>query len=250
MSRAFGLPASAARSIERKASRLTRLISGIGSAPGLSGLRSQASVQAERSWRAGLPVRLFTRTASRLEASIIFSRKISVVSLSTVASHTEPVQTPAAPIAMQAAIWAPFMMPPAASTGTSRIGLIAFSTSGTSTMVVTSPQWPPASVPCTTRMSTPAATWRIACSLAPTRAATGTPCFLPISIISGGGTPSALAISLIGCSKAASSTSSAVCRIERLGRSSETSAAASRRRRPAGRRRNGDARPGCALREL
>ena len=140
-----------------------------------------------------------------------------------VASQTEPVQTPAAPMAMQAAIWRPFMMPPAASTGTSRIGLIAFSTSGTSTMVVTSPQWPPASVPCTTRMSTPALTWRIACSLAPTRAATGTPCALPISIISGGGTPSALAISLIGCSNAASSVRSAVSGSNGCGRSSETS---------------------------
>ncbi len=134
-----------------------------------------------------------------------------MVSDSTVASHTEPVQTPAAPIAMQAAICRPVMMPPAASTGTSRIGLIALITSGTSTMVETSPQWPPASVPCTTRISTPAATWRSACSLAPTRAATGTPCFLPISIIAFGGTPSALAISRIGCRNEASSTSSARC---------------------------------------
>ena len=149
--------------------------------------------------------------ASREEAAIIFSRKISVVSDSTVASHTEPVQTPAAPIAMQAAICRPVMMPPAASTGTSRIGLIALITSGTSTMVETSPQWPPASVPCTTRISTPAATWRSACSLAPTRAATGTPCFLPISIIAFGGTPSALAISRIGCRNETSSTSSARC---------------------------------------
>ncbi len=144
--------------------------------------------------------------ASREEAAIIFSRKISVVSDSTVASHTEPVQAPAAPIAMQAAICRPVMMPPAASTGTSRIGLIALITSGTSTMVETSPQWPPASVPCTTRISTPAATWRSACSLAPTRAATGTPCFLPISIIAFGGTPSALAISRIGCRNETSST--------------------------------------------
>src|SRR5215469_5105443 len=104
MSRAFLLPASAALFTERSAFSETRLISGMGSAPGLFGLRSQASVQAERSWRAGLPVRVFTRTASRLDASIIFSRKISLVSLSRVASHTEPVQTPAAPIAMQAAI--------------------------------------------------------------------------------------------------------------------------------------------------
>src|SRR3954452_21336370 len=104
MSRAFGFPAAAERSMERNASRLIRLISGIGSAFGLLGLRSHASVQVERNWRAGLPVRLRTRTASRLVASIIFWRKISDVSDSTVASHTEPVQTPAAPIAMQAAI--------------------------------------------------------------------------------------------------------------------------------------------------
>src|SRR5712664_3962688 len=155
---ARGLPAAAARSIELKASRLMMLCSGIGSAPGLSGPRSHASVQTERNWRAGFPVRPLERTASRDEAAIIFSRKISVVSDSTVASHTEPVQTPAAPIAMHAAIWRPVMMPPAASTGTSRIGLIALITSGTSTMVETSPQWPPASVPCTTRISTPAAT--------------------------------------------------------------------------------------------
>ena len=62
-------------------------------------------------------------------------------------------------------------------------GRAVAATSGTNTMVETSPQWPPASVPCTTKMSTPAATWRSACSLAPTSAATGTPCLRPISII-------------------------------------------------------------------
>ena len=138
------------------------------------------------------------------------------------ASQTEPVHAPAAPMAMQAAIWAPVMIPPAASTGTSRIGRIAFSTSGTSTRVDTSPQWPPASVPWTTRISTPALTWRMACSFAPTRAATGTPCFLPISIIAGGGTPSALAMRRIGNSKAASSTSIAWAGSKGWGRSSPT----------------------------
>jgi hypothetical protein len=38
-------------------------------------------------------------------------------------------------------------VPPAASTGTSRIAFTALITSGTTTMVETSPQWPPASVP-------------------------------------------------------------------------------------------------------
>jgi hypothetical protein len=102
--------------------------------------RSHASVQTERSCRAGFPVRLLERTASREDAAIIFSRKISLVSDSTVASHTEPVHAPAAPIAMQAAICRPVMMPPAANTGTSQTGLIALITSGTSTMVETSPQ--------------------------------------------------------------------------------------------------------------
>ena len=62
------------------------LCSGIGSAPGLSGPRSHASVQTERNCRAGFPVRPLERTASRDEAAIIFSRKISDVSDSTVAS--------------------------------------------------------------------------------------------------------------------------------------------------------------------
>src|SRR4051794_39140123 len=132
-SRACAFPAAAARSIELKASRLMMLCSGIGSAPGLSGPRSHASVHTERNCRAGFPVRPFERIASREDAAIIFSRKISVVSDSTVASHTEPVQAPAAPIAMHAAICRPVMMPPAASTGTSQIGLIALITSGTST---------------------------------------------------------------------------------------------------------------------
>src|SRR5262249_58947362 len=110
-SRAFGLPAAAARSMELKASRLMTDCSGIGNAPGLSDARSQASVQTERSCRAGFPVRPLERTASREDAAIIFSRKISVVSDSTVARHTEPVQAPAAPIALQAPICRPVMIP-------------------------------------------------------------------------------------------------------------------------------------------
>jgi len=97
----------------------------------------------ERNCRAGLPVRPLERMASREDAAIIFSRKISDVSDSTVASHTEPVHAPDAPSAMHAAIWRPVAIPPAASTGTSRIGLIARSTSGISTSVETSLQWPP-----------------------------------------------------------------------------------------------------------
>src|ERR1700761_4731517 len=102
MSRALALPPAAAFSIEARAFSLTRLISGIGRAPGLSGLRSQASVQPERSWRAGWRVRVWVGGAPREGASIIFPGKIALVSLSVGASQTEPVQTPAAPIAMQA----------------------------------------------------------------------------------------------------------------------------------------------------
>src|SRR5439155_21616844 len=119
---------------------LMRLWKGMGNAPGLSGC-SQASVQAERNCREYFPVRHLDRTVSRDLAAIIFSRKISEASDSVVASQTEPVHTPAAPIAMQAAIWRPVMIPPAASTGTLRIGLMARSTSGTNTSVDTSPQW-------------------------------------------------------------------------------------------------------------
>src|SRR5215211_7733858 len=97
-----------------------RVCKGIGSALIPSG-PSHASVHAERSWRVYLPVRHLERTVSRDLAVIIFCRKISVVSDSVVASHTDPVHTPAAPRVMHAAIWRPVMMPPAANTGTLRI---------------------------------------------------------------------------------------------------------------------------------
>ena len=48
----------------------------------------------------------------------------------------EPHHTPWAPSAMAAAIWRPDAIPPAASTGA---GATASTTSGTSTMVATSP---------------------------------------------------------------------------------------------------------------
>lgn len=68
--------------------------------------------------REGLPVRPFDRTVSREVAATIFSRNTSEHSLSGVASQTDPVHAPAAPIAIAAAICAPVMIPPAASTGT------------------------------------------------------------------------------------------------------------------------------------
>jgi hypothetical protein len=62
-------------------------------------------------------------------------RNTGEVSLSVVASHTDPVQTPAAPIAMQPAICLPVMMPPAARTGT--LPATARRTSGIRTIVET-----------------------------------------------------------------------------------------------------------------
>ena len=61
---------------------------------------------------------------------------------SAVASQSEPIHTPCAPSASDAAICAPVPIPPAASTG---VGETAFTTSGTSTIVAISPVCPPAS---------------------------------------------------------------------------------------------------------
>src|SRR3546814_12861743 len=76
---------------------------------------SHASVQGERSWREGLPVRLFERTVSRALAASILSLTTGLVSASAVVSHTDPHPAPCAPIAIAAAIWRPVTMPPAAS---------------------------------------------------------------------------------------------------------------------------------------
>src|SRR3546814_3765915 len=65
---------------------------------------SQASVHDERSWREGLPVRLFDRTVSRALAASILSFTTGLVSASAVVSHTDPHQAPCAPIAIAAAI--------------------------------------------------------------------------------------------------------------------------------------------------
>ncbi len=102
---------------------------------------SQASVQGERSWRDGLPVRLFDRTVSRALAASILSFTTGFVSASAVVSQTDPHQAPCAPIAIAAAIWRPVTMPPAARIGVvSPIASSAAATSGTSTIVATSPQ--------------------------------------------------------------------------------------------------------------
>ena len=133
-----------ARLTRRAASANTIPWSGIGSGSGVSS-RSHASVHAVRSWRAGLPVIDRERTVPRELAASRFSTAIGLVSASATVSQIEPVHTPCAPSASAAAIWRPRPIPPAASTGTS--GPTASTTSGTSTIVETSPQWPPASVP-------------------------------------------------------------------------------------------------------
>ena len=88
---------------------------GIGSGSGAS-LLLQASDQADCNWRVGLPVRLRERTVFADDAYSIFSFTVGIVSASLVVSQTEPHHTPAAPIAMQAAICRPVAIPPAAST--------------------------------------------------------------------------------------------------------------------------------------
>jgi NAD(P)H-dependent flavin oxidoreductase YrpB (nitropropane dioxygenase family) len=98
-------------------------------------------LQGERSCRVYLPVRLRERTVCRELAERNFSLITGAVSASAVVSHTEPVQAPSAPIAIQAAICLPVTMPPAARMGISRSYSFNDSrTSGTSTRVDTSPQ--------------------------------------------------------------------------------------------------------------
>ena len=86
--------------------------------------------------RAGLPVSDRDRMVSREVAARNFCFTAGWVSASSVVSHTEPHHTPSAPRASAAAICRPLPMPPAASTG---VGATASTTSGTSTMVETSP---------------------------------------------------------------------------------------------------------------
>jgi len=92
--------------------------------------------------RAGLPVTERDRTVSRLPAARKDSFWASGDADSVTVSQIEPVQAPWAPMASAAAIWRPVPIPPAASTG---LGATASITSGQSTMLPTSPVWPPPS---------------------------------------------------------------------------------------------------------
>ena len=75
----------------------------------------------------------------RESAWMYFSLIIGDVFASATVNQTDPVQTPSAPIAIAAAICRPVTIPPAASTGTLE-SCTAWQTSGTRTMVDTSPQ--------------------------------------------------------------------------------------------------------------
>ncbi len=86
---------------------------------------SQAAVQDDFSCRENLPVRALERIVSPEVAWIIFSLTIGFVSASLVVSHTDPVQAPAAPMAIHAAIWRPVTIPPAAKIGTFPKGCMA-----------------------------------------------------------------------------------------------------------------------------
>src|SRR5207253_551146 len=112
-------------------------------------------------WRAGFPVSARDRTVSRDVAFKIFASATGWRSLSVDAIQIDPVHAPSAPSASAAATCRPQPMPPAARTG---VGATASTTSGTRTSVAISPVWPPASLPDATTMSTPASTWRRACS--------------------------------------------------------------------------------------
>ncbi len=82
-----------------------------------------------------------------------------------------PIATPAAPYASAATSPRPSWNPPAATTGMST----ASTTCGSSTVVATSPVWPPPSPPCTITASAPHAATFSACRRAPTEGTTTTP---------------------------------------------------------------------------
>ena len=96
--------------MRRDASAMSIGCSGIGNGPG-DAADSHSSVHAERSWRAGLPVRLRERSVSDDVAARNFSLTNGWVSASAVVSHTEPHHTPSAPSASAAAICRPVADP-------------------------------------------------------------------------------------------------------------------------------------------
>ena len=88
-------------------------------------------------------VRTVSLDVARVNAVVPASLLVSRFWYSSVPSQIDPVHTPCAPSASEAATWRPEPMPPAPSTGTS--GPTASTISGVSTMLAISPVWPPAS---------------------------------------------------------------------------------------------------------
>ncbi len=87
------------------------------------------------------------------------------------ASSGVPIHTPAAPATSAPAIARPVAIPPAATTGRS----VIVSASCSSGSIARRPVCPPASVPCTTTTSTPAATARWTSAVVLTCAQTAIP---------------------------------------------------------------------------
>ena len=102
----------------------------------------EASLNALRSTRQGLPLWARVITVSSLLAAISFLASACGISCSRVPSHSVPSHEPCAPRASEAATCAPVPMPPAAMTGRPSA---AATICGTSVKVPTGPVWPPAS---------------------------------------------------------------------------------------------------------
>ncbi len=139
---------------------------GIGSGSGAPSA-CQASVQLDYNWRVGLPVRLRERTVFRDPAVSIFSFTVGMVSASPVVKQTVPFQAPAAPMAIQAALLRPVAIPPAARIYSFGCASMTRTTPGINTIVDTSPECPPASVPEKIKTSTTASACLLACSSEP-----------------------------------------------------------------------------------
>ncbi len=112
-----------------------------GSTGGASGF-AHSSVHGHFVTRIGKPETHFEYTVSSAVAASSFSLMIMSESDSRDASHSVPVQTPAAPRQSAAARWRPVVMPPAAITGVSPA---TAATSGTMEKVPIGPVWPAAS---------------------------------------------------------------------------------------------------------
>ena len=155
---------------------------GIASGRGASGA-AHSSLHAERNCRKVLPLSERVITVSSLPAPSILRRIFGLSAYSSDTSQIEPVHTPCAPSASEAATCRPVTTPPAASTGMSPA---ASTTCGTSEKVPMGPVCAPESCPCATSRSAPAAIARRACLGLPHSATMRLPWRLHCSTKSGG----------------------------------------------------------------